>query len=78
MLRSCIDAAEHRKGEVVARVGQQEVMAFAGMPLVADAEGELEAMCRYAGRGVGAVEAVQPVAGVIAELAEGAARALMR
>jgi hypothetical protein len=46
------------------------------MPPLAQAEGELDAMCMYAGRGVGAIEAVQPVAAVMAELAHGAVRAV--
>ncbi|MFC5992631.1 nitronate monooxygenase [Pseudonocardia hispaniensis] len=78
VLRRSLEAAEVRRGQVVARLGENGIPAFAGMPPLAQMEGELEAMCMYAGRGVAAVRAVQPAAAVVAELAEGAARASSR
>jgi nitronate monooxygenase len=78
VLRGSINAAELRTGQVIARLGADEILAFGGMPPLAQVEGELEAMCMYAGRGVAAIRAVQSAAAVVAELAEGAARASTR
>lgn len=75
VLRSSIQAAQQRTGQVIAHLGTKEILAFAGMPPLAPAEGELEAMCMYAGRGVAAIRAVQPATAVVAELADGADRA---
>ncbi|GEL19196.1 NAD(P)H-dependent flavin oxidoreductase [Pseudonocardia asaccharolytica] len=78
VLRGSIHAAELRKGQVIARLGANKILAFAGIPPLAQVEGEPEAMCMYAGRGVAAIRAVQPAAAVVAELAEGTARASNR
>jgi NAD(P)H-dependent flavin oxidoreductase YrpB (nitropropane dioxygenase family) len=75
VLRSCLDAAEARTGQIIGHVGDREIPAFGGTPPLAQADGELEAMCMYAGHGVAAVRAVEPAAAVVAELAQGAAPA---
>ncbi|MGH9022269.1 MAG: NAD(P)H-dependent flavin oxidoreductase [Acidimicrobiia bacterium] len=76
VLRSSVELATARAGQMVAAVGSNEVPAFAGTPPVSWARGEITAMAMYAGRGVGSVDKVQPAAVVVAELAAGAERAL--
>lgn len=78
VLRHSLELATARAGEMVGRLGSREIPAFAGAPPVARTEGEIQAMCMYAGRGVGSVKAIQPAAAVVAELGAGADLALRR
>jgi NAD(P)H-dependent flavin oxidoreductase YrpB (nitropropane dioxygenase family) len=82
VLRSCIDAAQGFQGEVV---GEQQlgsstiaIPRFAPPPPGERTTGEIDAMALYAGQSVGMVDAVEPAAAIVAELAEGAERLLGR
>jgi NAD(P)H-dependent flavin oxidoreductase YrpB (nitropropane dioxygenase family) len=57
------------EGEVVARHGGQEIRRYAADEPRRDTAGDLEAMCLYAGQGVGLVTEVEPAAEVIGRIA---------
>lgn len=59
------------EGEVVARYGTLEIERYAADEPRRDTTGELEAMCLYAGQGVGLVTSVEPAADVVSRLAAG-------
>jgi len=80
VLRSCIEAADAFKGDVVGEehVGQSvfPIPRFAPPPPSRATTGAIEAMALYAGQSVGAVQKTQPAAAIVAELVEGAERLL--
>jgi nitronate monooxygenase len=57
------------EGDVVARVGGVEIERYAADEPRRETTGELEAMCLYAGQGVGLVTSVEPAADVVSRLA---------
>jgi nitronate monooxygenase len=80
VLRRSIDAAEALTDEqagVVRLAGADiPVARFAPTPPTAESTGVIEAMPFYAGQSAGAVTAIQPAAGIVAELAAGVRVAL--
>ena len=77
VLNSAIQAAQAHTGDVVgefAMDGRQVPIArFHGMPPPIQVSGQAEAMALYAGQSVGDVHAIQPAAGIVAELVGGPA-----
>jgi NAD(P)H-dependent flavin oxidoreductase YrpB (nitropropane dioxygenase family) len=57
------------EGEIVARHGGVEIERYAADEPRRDTTGDLEAMCLYAGQGVGLVTAVEPAADVVSRMA---------
>ena len=80
VLRSCVEAAEAVKGDIVGEMpmgGMRiPVPKFAVPSPSRDTTGTIEAMALYAGESVGAVTAVVSAGEVVRELAEGAERLL--
>jgi len=80
VLRSCVEAAEAVKDDIVAEmplgVMRMPVPKFSVPSPSRDTTGTIEAMALYAGESVGAVTAVVSAAEVVRELAEGAERLL--
>jgi nitronate monooxygenase len=68
VLRVALEAAERRRSEVVARLGEEEIPRFSSMPPSREARGEVMAMALYAGESVDAVTDVKPAAAIVAEL----------
>jgi len=57
------------EGEVVARRGGVDIERYSADEPRRDTTGELEAMCLYAGRGVGRIASVEPAADVLSRIA---------
>ena len=57
------------EGEVVARHGDLEIERYAADEPRRETTGELEAMCLYAGQGVGLVTAIEPAAEIVSRIA---------
>lgn len=80
VLRSCVEAAESFKGNVVGHgsIGgvSYSVPRFAPPTPSRDTVGEIEAMALYAGQSVGAVRRIQPAVEIVRELCDGAERLL--
>ncbi len=80
VLRSCVEAAESFKGELVGH-GSIGGLTYP-IPRLApptpnrDTVGEIGAMALYAGHSVDAVQRIQPAAEIVRELSEGAERLL--
>ena len=82
VLRSCVEAAQAFRGDIV---GEQHldssttpIPRFAPPPPGGITTGEIDAMALYAGQSVGMVGDVKPAAAIVAELADGAERLLRR
>jgi NAD(P)H-dependent flavin oxidoreductase YrpB (nitropropane dioxygenase family) len=82
VLRSCIEAAESFRGDVVGEmaVGEQRMPLprFAVPAPSSSTTGAIEAMALYAGEGVGAVKRREPAADIVREIAGEAERLLRR
>ncbi len=82
VLRSCVEAAESFKGDVVGELaaGEQRIPIprFASMTPSIATTGEIAAMALYAGEGVGVVTRRQPAAEIVREIADEAERLLAR
>jgi nitronate monooxygenase len=80
VLRSCVEAAEAFKGEIVghgaAAGASYSIPRFASPTPNRETVGQIEAMALYAGHSVDAVRRVQPAAEIVRELGEGAERLL--
>jgi nitronate monooxygenase len=80
VLRSCVEAAECIKGEVVGHVSVRGVAypipRFAPATPNRDTDGSIDAMALYAGHSVDAVRQIQSAAEIVRELSEGAERLL--
>jgi nitronate monooxygenase len=57
------------EGEVVARYGDLEIERYAADEPRRETTGELEAMCLYAGQGVGLITAIEPAAEIVGRIA---------
>jgi len=57
------------EGELVARHGDMEIPRYAADEPRRETTGDLEAMCLYAGQGVGLVTEVEPAAGIVSRIA---------
>jgi NAD(P)H-dependent flavin oxidoreductase YrpB (nitropropane dioxygenase family) len=57
------------EGEVVARHGGVEIERYSADEPRRDTAGDLEAMCLYAGQGVGVIAAVEPAADIVSRIA---------
>jgi nitronate monooxygenase len=73
VLRSAIGAVEALKGETVAKIvpldgKEMAVPRFSSRPPCRTASGHVEAMCLYAGQGVGGVKRVMPAREIVEEL----------
>ena len=69
VLRSAVTAADAFTGEVVARIGSNDITRFAPQPPTKQCHGTIEAMALYCGESVDHVHRVQPAADIVAELA---------
>ncbi len=83
VLRSCVEAAETFRGDVVGEADRLDgtrmpIPRFASMVADKTATGAVGAMSLWAGQSVGGVTRVQPAAEVVRELAEGAEALLRR
>jgi NAD(P)H-dependent flavin oxidoreductase YrpB (nitropropane dioxygenase family) len=76
VLRSALDAAEAFDGAYVAKLGDEPIARFRGIPPFKGFEGNIGAMACYAGQSVGEVRGVQPAAEIVAELIEQAEKHL--
>jgi hypothetical protein len=83
VLRSAIDAVEAFEGETVAKIvpldgKEMAVPRFSSRPPCRTATGHVEAMCLYAGQGVGGAKRVMPVREIVEELVTEAENLLRR
>lgn len=82
VLRSCIEAAESSKKEVVATIplpgGPFSVPRLGALSPTRDAQGEVPAMALYAGQSVASVRRVEPAAKILRDLVDGAEAQLKR
>ena len=85
VLRSSVEAAERFQGDIVGgRVRpwaphvQVPVPRFAAIPLLTTTTGHIDAMCQFAGEGVGGVKGVKPAREIVRELAGEAEKLLQK
>src|SRR5438309_3493964 len=85
VLRYSVAAAERFQGDIVGgRVRpwaphvQVPVPHFAALPLLTTTTGHIDAMCQFAGEGVGGVKGVKPAREIVRELAGEAEKLLQK